>query len=280
MRRAAFKGLAYKRYHEVPLYLEWAPRDIWESPAPVTATAAAALASKSSNDKDNHGGDGGGADHGGDGDAGGGDDTGSGGNGAQLACIYVKNLNFKTADAALQRHFDAALSSAGGTLHSVKVARRKGPDGKLLSMGFGFVETDSEAAAKAAIKQLQGSLLDKHKLQLQLSKHGAPGALSSAAKRSAAEKAAAAAGKKAAGTKLVVRNVAFEATRKDLVGLFGPFGHIKSCRCGCIAVLCGTCLPAILPACRTVWTMLTCQTLQFASHIAHPVTHQQAAKEV
>jgi multiple RNA-binding domain-containing protein 1 len=27
-----------------------------------------------------------------------------------------------------------------------------------------------------------------------------------------------------------VRNVAFEATRKDIMGLFGPFGHIKSCR--------------------------------------------------
>jgi hypothetical protein len=37
----------------------------------------------------------------------------------------------------------------------LQVARRKGPDGKLLSMGFGFVETDSEAAAKAAIKALQ-----------------------------------------------------------------------------------------------------------------------------
>ena len=36
-----------------------------------------------------------------------------------------------------------------------QVARRKGPDGKLLSMGYGFVETDSEAAAKTAIKQLQ-----------------------------------------------------------------------------------------------------------------------------
>lgn len=38
-----------------------------------------------------------------------------------------------------------------------QVARRKGSDGKLLSMGFGFVETDSEAAAKAAIKALQVS---------------------------------------------------------------------------------------------------------------------------
>jgi RNA recognition motif-containing protein len=73
-------------------------------------------------------------------------------------------------------------------------------------------------------------MLEKHKLQLQLSKHGAPGAAAAgtAAKKAAAAKAAAA---KAAGTKLVVRNVAFEATRKDLMGLFGPFGHIKSCRC-------------------------------------------------
>ena len=36
-----------------------------------------------------------------------------------------------------------------------QVARRKGVDGKVLSMGFGFVETDSPAAAKAAIQSLQ-----------------------------------------------------------------------------------------------------------------------------
>lgn len=37
----------------------------------------------------------------------------------------------------------------------VQVARRKGGDGKLLSMGFGFVEVDSEEAAKAVTQQLQ-----------------------------------------------------------------------------------------------------------------------------
>lgn len=36
--------------------------------------------------------------------------------------------------------------------------------------------------------------------------------------------------RKAKGTKLVVRNVAFEATRKDVAALFAPFGQIKSCR--------------------------------------------------
>lgn len=71
-------------------------------------------------------------------------------------------------------------------------------------------------------------MLDKHKMQLQLSKHGASGSSAAAAK--AGKGAKAAAGGKDAGMKLVVRNVAFEATRKDLMGLFGPFGHIKSCR--------------------------------------------------
>jgi multiple RNA-binding domain-containing protein 1 len=67
-------------------------------------------------------------------------------------------------------------------------------------------------------------MLDKHKLTLQLSKRTATGSASDskASKRSKDD------GSK--GAKLVVRNVAFEATRKDIMGLFGPFGHIKSCR--------------------------------------------------
>ncbi len=42
-------------------------------------------------------------------------------------------------------------------MRSVKVAVRKGPDAKPLSMGFGFVECSSEDVAKAVLKQLQVS---------------------------------------------------------------------------------------------------------------------------
>ncbi|CAL9223086.1 unnamed protein product, partial [Arabidopsis halleri] len=34
--RAAMKGMAYKRYKDAPMYLEWAPGDILEPKAPVT----------------------------------------------------------------------------------------------------------------------------------------------------------------------------------------------------------------------------------------------------
>ena len=69
---------------------------------------------------------------------------------------------------------------------------------------------------------VQGTVLDGHKLALQLSMRK----LSVAQPGKQGGKAAA----KGRGTKLVVRNVAFEATRKDLTALFTPFGQIKSCR--------------------------------------------------
>ena len=72
----------------------------------------------------------------------------------------------------------------------------------------------------AIVMSLQGSMLDKHKLALQLSTRKASSAVK-AQKQAAPEKQS---------TKLVVRNVAFEATRKDVMSLFSPFGHMKSCR--------------------------------------------------
>ena len=64
-------------------------------------------------------------------------------------------MSVAAGDAGLRKHFDNAVSSAGGSMRSVKVAIRKGPDGKPLSMGFGFVECSSEDVAKAVLKQLQ-----------------------------------------------------------------------------------------------------------------------------
>lgn len=84
----------------------------------------------------------------------------------------------------------------------------------------GWAARQSRANLKAQDACRQASVLDGHKLVLRLS-------LRKDAKDEPAKVAAKAPGK---GTKLVVRNVAFEATRKDIVALFGPFGQVKSCR--------------------------------------------------
>lgn len=237
--RRAFKSLAYKRYQHVPLYLEWAPKGIFSSPPPPRSAAAPTAAAAASSAKAGSGAAAAAAPA---------PAAAAGKSGkdsktkaaaapeaelltglaeaqaeeAESSSIFVKNLAWGTEEAALRKHFDAAVSAAGGTVRAVKVAKKKGPDGKQLSAGFGFVECSSEAVAKAAVKALQGSDLDGHKLVLQLS-----------LKKPAAS-AAAAGGKRKAGlpdtSKMVVRNVAFEATRKDIMGLFTPFGQIKSCR--------------------------------------------------
>lgn len=74
---------------------------------------------------------------------------------------------------------------------------------------------------------MQGSILDGHKLVIQLSQRKA---VDSAAREDSKAAAAAGGGAKGSGTKLVVRNVAFEGTRKDVLGLFSPFGAVRSCR--------------------------------------------------
>ncbi len=92
----------------------------------------------------------------------------------------------------------------------------------MVSAGFGFVECSTEAAARSIIKALQGSTLDGHNLVLQLAQTKGLGETNAKGRR---------AGIKAQRqSKIVVRNVAFEATRKDILGLFTPFGQVKSCR--------------------------------------------------
>jgi multiple RNA-binding domain-containing protein 1 len=105
--RRAFKALAYKRYQHVPLYLEWAPRSIFTTPpmpraaakpaAQPAQTSAAAAAEKP-------------------GKAAGELLTGlaeAEGEEAESSSIFVKNLAWATGDAALRKHFDAAVSAAG-----------------------------------------------------------------------------------------------------------------------------------------------------------------------
>ena len=55
----------------------------------------------------------------------------------------------------MQAHFDGVVSAAGSHIRAARVARKRGPDGKPLSAGYGFVECSSEDVAKLALAQLQ-----------------------------------------------------------------------------------------------------------------------------
>ncbi|KAG7015160.1 MRD1, partial [Cucurbita argyrosperma subsp. argyrosperma] len=130
--------------------------------------------------------------------------------------LFVKNLNFKTSDESLRKHFSEHMK--GGRILSAKVKKHI-KKGQHVSMGFGFLEFDSVETATSVCSNLQGTVLDGHAVMLQMChvKKDNQG-------QRKVDK------EKSSSTKLLVRNVAFEATGKDLRQLFSPYGQIKSLR--------------------------------------------------
>lgn len=216
--RRAFQMLAYKKYHSVPLYLEWAHSKIFDAPnksivdknlakstledeqKPKVALQAELIAEPV--------------------------DVAT-----ESQTIFIKNLSFQTDESKLRGHFLSAVQRAGGTIRSVKIAKKKSKNGTLQSAGFGFIECSTNAVAQQVAKELQGSTLQGHKLVLQMARDVVPSTDDGqqSQKNQKAQRNALTPPDKHA-SKIVVRNVAFEATRKDIYGLFAPFGAIKTCR--------------------------------------------------
>ncbi|TPX40967.1 hypothetical protein SeMB42_g05799 [Synchytrium endobioticum] len=137
--------------------------------------------------------------------------------------LFIKNLNFDTSETSLKAIFP---SHEFPSLKSVRIATK--PDkknaGKTLSMGFGFVEFGVKADAAKALKMLQGHVLDQHALALKVSHAGSQKSVNY--NRNTCDAAA----QEPNGTKVVVRNIPFEASKKDVRALFSTFGKVKSLR--------------------------------------------------
>ncbi|MCR4408429.1 MAG: RNA-binding protein [Anaerolineae bacterium] len=70
--------------------------------------------------------------------------------------LYVGNLSYTTTEDALMKLF-----SAVGKVESVNIITDRMSE---RSKGFGFVEMETEAAAQAAISQLNGSTVDDRQI--------------------------------------------------------------------------------------------------------------------
>lgn len=193
--RKAFRSLAYKKYQHVPLYLEWAPLKVFNKDAKKPAKEDEKGIKKSDAVPDVND-----------------DENAADANNT----VWVKNLSFATKEQGLEKLFKQC-----GKLRKVTVARRKDPKRGMLSMGFGFVEFEDAKHAEAAIKSLQATVLDGHALNLKISQKK----MTQAPKRKADD--ADLGGRK---SKIIVRNVAFEATSNEIRELFGAFGQLKRVR--------------------------------------------------
>ena len=121
------------------------------------------------------------------------------------ATLYVRNLNFTTTTERLTEAFKP-LSG----FRSAKVQTKMDPKRGALSMGFGFVEFTTAETATAALSTMDGRDLEGHKLQIKASHKGAD---------AAEERRRDDAAKKAASTRILIKNLPFEANVRTLYSL-------------------------------------------------------------
>lgn len=195
--KRAFKKLAYLNFKGNPIYLEWAPVDIFsgnENEPDLTANSSEQNVNKSVIPGAN-----------------GGDKT-----------ILVKNLDPNTCEEKLGKHFAGC-----GTILKTYIVQRKSTQGESKSLGYGFVEFKNRKSADKALKTLQNSILDNSSLSLKLSNKAqtVTGDIKSSSKsHTSAQRNI------QLGSKILVRNIAFEAVESDIRQLFTVYGQLKSIR--------------------------------------------------
>lgn len=217
--RKAFKGLAYKMFKGQPLYLEWAPEDTFNSAVKPPTEKQVTDEKKTNEDvpqevkkiesksisepieveheKEEV------------------DDTPPEPN----TTLFIKNLNFTTREPAIREHFKKI-----GPIHSIQVAMKKDPNNpeQRTSLGYGFIQFKTQKAFDAALKNLQFSTLEGNKIELKRSDRTLATDVTTARKtvKSSSQ----------TGTKILIRNIPFQAKESEIRDVFKVFGEIRALR--------------------------------------------------
>ncbi|GIY39672.1 probable RNA-binding protein 19 [Caerostris darwini] len=209
----AFRKLAYSRFHNTPLYLEWAPVDGVTTPPPEETSSHSEEPNGNETTKEN--------------------DTKESEEKTKVSSeasqmdvdepppgttVFVRNLNFETTSEALKKHFKKC-----GPIHYAALSTKTDArTGKLLSMGFGFVQFKNRESAVQAIQNLQNSKLDGHAIELKFANRDLKQQSTNPRKKYEV--------KKQKSAKILVRNIPFQASEKEIRELFSQLGHLKSVR--------------------------------------------------
>lgn len=162
--RHAFKKLAYSKFKNAPLFLEWGPEETFtttlagepliskiESDTTVddkTQDSAAEkenqeeksdiLPEEEENDEEPE----------------------------ANTTLFLRNLNFKTVQETVCNHFKRL-----GPIHTVEIARRKDPNNpsQMTSLGYGFIQFKKNSTAEYALKNMQFTTIDGNQVELKRS---------------------------------------------------------------------------------------------------------------
>ncbi|NXF94264.1 RBM19 protein, partial [Eubucco bourcierii] len=218
--KQAFTRLAYTKFHSVPLYLEWAPMGVFISPPTQKKTLQApekddkaklvpaefilsvpgeAQEEEEEEEEEEV------------------EEEEEEEESIPGCTLFIKNLNFATTEDTLKETFCKV-----GAVKSCTISKKKDKAGTLLSMGFGFVEYKKPESAQKALRKLQGCSVDGHKLEVKISERAVRPAVKSSRKKQTV--------KKQKTSKILVRNIPFQATVREIRELFSTFGELKTVR--------------------------------------------------
>ncbi|XP_037025606.1 probable RNA-binding protein 19 isoform X2 [Bradysia coprophila] len=214
--KAAFRKLAYSKFKELPLYLEWAPENIFKSASSKPMSLTELESNKTTNrpklfdkpivpeiteliaEPDSVE-----------------DDTDP-----ELGTtIFLRNLNFTTREAAVREHFQKL-----GAIHMIQVAMKKDPENpqNRISLGYGFIQFKRKTVAERALSTMQFTTIDGNKVELKRSDRTLQSQVATTKKVAKAMKQT--------GTKILVRNIPFQAKQQEVEEIFKTFGELKSIR--------------------------------------------------
>ncbi|CAD1479371.1 unnamed protein product, partial [Heterotrigona itama] len=221
--RKAFAKLAYTKYKHLPLYLEWAPDNTFTTASPLAGKNKATEASEKKEMKEQV-------------DKQAEEFSESEINGTNKTnkemsenededepepdtTLFVKNINFATTEEQLKTYFGKC-----GAVHYATIATKKDPKnpGAKLSMGYGFVRYKRKVDADRALKVLQMTVFDGKTLELKRSERMLTTDVNNVKKKSSITAQT--------STKILIRNIPFQATIKEITDLFKAFGELKAVR--------------------------------------------------
>lgn len=212
--RKAFKKLAYTKFKYLPLFLEWAPENVikdsktghdedvknqdLKEDEPSTAPKSESQAEQIIENIEEE------------------DDTPP----EQNTTIFIKNISFETDEMALRKAFKHL-----GEIHTIQIARRPNSEkSKLpLSLGYGFIQFKQASSAEKALKTMQFSEIDDQRIELKRSDRTLQAQVQ--AERKVMTKKS-----QKFSTKIIVKNVPFQAKSSEIRDIFKTFGELKAVR--------------------------------------------------
>lgn len=186
----AFRAVAYRRLGNSIIYLEWAPEGLL-SKHTLKATAPAVTKPVTIREQE----------------------IGVDVEATSIRAgntLFVKNLSFKTTSERLAEVFGKLPAFLFARVQMKPAPPNQKGGQEKLSMGYGFVGFADKDSAQKALTGMQGFVLDGHKLYVSFAGRGAD-----------EEERKEAGLPKAKSSKMIVKNVPFEATKKDIRDLFG-----------------------------------------------------------